>query len=235
MWYKEWLTVRHKLILMTAIYTLIGASVILIFGQYRSRFNEGLYDYWLSIASIATVFLGMLGGLDAFSDEVDKNTLSFLLTRPISRANIFRSKIWLYGLVMSFVFFFFNFLMLLLSHLTYQNTWTDLYNPPTIEFSSIFAANSLVLLGGWSGLTLSALVSIFTRSAMQTLFVTLVIAMVIFPVFFIINGLVFSSLVSIGVTRMGNLTSFLAMLIPEILLVGGLYRAGFVSFKRRVF
>ncbi len=247
MWYKEWLTVRFKLVLMIAVYTLFGGALCLVYSSRGTSYMK-LFDYWILIGGVITLMIGVLGGLDTFSDEVGKNTLSFLLTRPVSRRKIFLSKVGLYGLGMIIIYPLISFVIFLADHTPhYFNNYGYLNgNYCNQEFLGVAAAEminttnaiiatALVLLAGLGGLALSTLVSIFTRSAMQTLTVTLVILL---PFVVALAPAIQTTVYSIKFISFSNredVTDFLRIVLPEMLLVVGLYIAGFISFKRKMF
>lgn len=108
--YREWFSLRFKLLAWLAIYG--GWAILFLienvwFTPWRTRFffqdqnghqiYQSLFDQWLSNIAMITPVLALLGGVDLFSEEKSKQTISFLLTHPISRVRIYSLKLLLTG------------------------------------------------------------------------------------------------------------------------------------------
>lgn len=193
MFYKEWLMVRPKLLLAIGVYGLLGFSLVWIWGN-NYQTNTTMFLQWAQWSVVALVVLGILGGMDIVSDETDKNTLSFLLARPFSRDNIFFSKIGLNGLVLGGTYLVASGAVFVADQIPRtvsqtQQVWNGcaninvyagevLANPTPLQSAGIAAAIALTF--GLLALSLSSALSVFTRTAMQTLVftITVVVAMI---------------------------------------------------------
>ncbi len=98
MFYKEWLIARpkFKIITYTHLSLLWLLGVVLIY-QVISRPENltylALFDSWYQIGAFVTLFMAVLASADAFSEEFGKNTLSFIMSRPLSRNYLYSRKI----------------------------------------------------------------------------------------------------------------------------------------------
>jgi ABC-type transport system involved in multi-copper enzyme maturation permease subunit len=176
MWYKEWTTTRFKFYLWLGILALLGLMQLTVWspfnfyyaefsrtGQYPDLFwYTPLFKNWLGVSATATFFCALLGGADLVSEEVDKGTLSFLLTRPISRKQIYTIKI-----LTNLAAFAVAFSVVTLPILLY-----DQFQPRPTDLWEGLGYAGLILLGGAGIICLSGLVSVFTRNVLQTLAIT---------------------------------------------------------------
>ena len=136
--YKEWLTVRYKMLLALVTYTLLGVLSVI---AWTTAWKTSLMGIWLPVSLAGTCFMGALGGVDLISEEKDKGTISFLLTRPVSRARIYTTKIGLNVIGLASVYGLLTLIVLGLSYLpiTYDywdyNQQIQLHNQPAHTMS----------------------------------------------------------------------------------------------------
>jgi hypothetical protein len=144
---------------------------------YQSLFNE-----WLFNLGIVTPPLALLGGLDLFSEESGRGTLSFLLTQPISRTRIFTTKYLLTAGSLVCIVGLSSLLVLAGDRIpepVYNSRFTlnpcqpfdSCLVPATsqpIEFSSALLGLSLIILCGVLVIMGAGLCSIFCRSILLT-------------------------------------------------------------------
>lgn len=104
MWYKELFLVRAKQNIILGLYT----ATALLMWALRSDFttnntfldNQSIYNTWFRFAAVFVVVGAMIGGVDSISAEKNDNTLSFLITRPVSRLQIYGQKFLVNAVVM---------------------------------------------------------------------------------------------------------------------------------------
>lgn len=106
--YREWFYLKYKVLAWLIVYA--GWAVIFLFlhvwpNQMYVFFGDWgnfdvydtLFNKWLASIALMTPVLALIGGVDLVSEERNKNTLSFLLTQPISRTRIYVTKVLLNG------------------------------------------------------------------------------------------------------------------------------------------
>ena len=186
MWYKEWRHARYKILAALVLYTLI--SVQAISSWLSSDFQGVLIDRWWSPASLLMLLLAGLGGIDLISEEKDSGTLGFLLSRPISRTQVYRTKHSLNLIWLMVIFTVFTLLMLALSFLPVTNQyptygqyagWVSGREANYLYLFWAMACNLaqliFVLMLAVSLLCYTAFVSLFARSVIETLVMSLLI------------------------------------------------------------
>ncbi len=90
-WYKEWKAVRFKLMILSVVYGFV--SLLLLQNTNSTYYSMGLSNTWLGYGLVITIIGGVLGGVDLIAEEKATGTLSFLLTKPVSRPQIYAAKI----------------------------------------------------------------------------------------------------------------------------------------------
>jgi len=198
MWYKEWRLVRYKLVLWLlgfGFLTLAYLSQFLFFRRFEMLIYPGngqdnyttLFENWLKEIWNYLPILAILGGIDLISEEVGHHSISFLLSKPISRCRIYLSKISLNSLIFGGAIGLWSLVVLVIDRLPRSvdsQKWTvvkegaEVYggilgngvttSHPAELFPAFFSIVLMVLLGS----TITAmfgLISIFTRSVIQTL------------------------------------------------------------------
>lgn len=170
MLYKEWTTVRLKFYLALLIYGVVA----LILSTVWLPLNWGytgvkLFELWLTIGLLVSFFTAILGGVDLVSDEVDKGTLSFLLTRPIARTRIYSTKIGLNIAAFGVAFLGSSAVMLVIDRL----------QPSPVDLAEALGYTGLILMGGIGLICLTGLISIFTGSVMRTMAFTILLVLLI--------------------------------------------------------
>lgn len=194
MWYKEWLLARVKFLLMAIVmiaiaglFTSLSFSTLLT-TSYQNR-DSSLFNLWINLG-IALIALGaIMGGVDTISNEVDNNTLSFLLSRPLTRSRVYLTKLGINALWISVLFTVSCLYFLAIDQIPRQ---VGVYEPVTESNScgyAIYTGTKLVgfkladstplvtglfqtaaiVLIGCGLLCLNTLISLFTRNVTQSL------------------------------------------------------------------
>ena len=188
MWYKEWLVVRYKATLAVVIYTLVA---LLSLANWSSSSVTSLFGAWIPFSLVATLGLGALGGIDLLSDEKDKGTISFLLTRPVSRTRIYGAKILANTGPLALIYSVFTLIMLGLARLPIKHDSWDyemqrvVYNnvPARVTaFTESLALALVVILAGLAVICLTGFISIFARSVVETIIGTVLVVVVVVTV-----------------------------------------------------
>src|SRR5690349_7139796 len=145
MLYKEWITVRFKFWLWLALYGLLGLLSVTLLSPTRyyvaassDYIPSPLFSIWISVSTLVTIFAAILGGVDILAEELERGTLSFLLTRHITRIRIYTSKILLNvtGLAGSYILV--SLIILLI----------DRFQPNPINLGEALGSLALILLLG---------------------------------------------------------------------------------------
>jgi ABC-type transport system involved in multi-copper enzyme maturation permease subunit len=162
---------------------------------------------------------GVLGGVDIVAEEKANGTLSFLLTRPISRRQIYITKIGvnLAGILAPF-------LIGSLAVLGVDKVSTNLADNLLMV--------SLVLLVGVTTTCLSGLISIFARNTLQSMLLGLVITGSLIGSFFILESILSGLIWQIIPPTLP--AGFLLMVLLSGL-AAGFFGAGISFFNRKEF
>ncbi len=259
MLYKEWRAVRLKLLLVLGAYCLLAAYLYLSIPQSNEFFarpthfyfdNNAVpftipfYDEWLKYAGFISLGAALLAGMDIIAEERDKETLSFLLAKPLTRTRIFATKILLNTAAWVVIFLIISIVMFLIDQQPRVFTMEEFTRrenlPPLITTSQIMASTvtfgeALVKTGLWLLLgtavtCLSGFISIFSRSILYSLSISLAVLLTIFIAFALLSRNVF------GLYATGSYYKLSGALIPALaVLVIGLFGAGLFFFKRKEF
>jgi hypothetical protein len=249
MLYKEWTTVRTKFLLWVLIYA--GALGLFFEERRYSSYSEPMFQVWLGISYLLMAVVAALGGVDIIAEEKASSTLSFIMTRPISRARIYASKIGVNVAALAAACIPANLIVLVIDQLrptpvaVYQmvnetcgrNEWCSAWRQVGTEYQSTNALQSLgaiglILLFGIGIICLSGLISIFAANTIRAIFFTIpaLLLFVVLTVFLIscvspyyLNNPIWVSSV--------NLATGLIL----IAIAGGLFYGGLVLFKRKEF
>ncbi len=260
MFYKEWRTVRLKCGVWLLVYTMCGLSVW--FGTARSETvyassafrviasnippdtNNTLFQNWLLVSALATLFITVLGGIDLVSEENDKGTLSFLLSRPLSRVRIYTSKVGLNVIGLVGTYGLASLVMLGLDQMPRQIAYYrsdvvgECFETAETLVGSIPARTSnpgevlptllLITLVGAGIICLSGLVSTLTRTTMQTLAAMMSIMLVTSLLYGALANQMSWSFINFQVYQLSPL-----LIVPTVLLTLALFLAGVLVFKQR--
>src|SRR3978361_152574 len=90
--YKEWRHTRSKFVFVLIIYILAGMVVSTLLNPANIFTRLSIFHQWVIASVYITIGGAILAGADTIAEENGKSTLSFLLTRPLSRANIYTVK-----------------------------------------------------------------------------------------------------------------------------------------------
>ncbi len=186
MLYKELHQATRKFFPILLGYILVGLLFSTLLSPSRTASNNSIFHNWI----IATLFLTMgaaiLGGSDIIAEETGKNTLSFLLTRPVSRTNIYAIKFLVSATFLSVILLGTSLVMFLVEQLPqrYQSGWTPpggdtVYKfvyPDKMPAGEAFTCIAVILGIGLAVLALTTLISIFSRSALHAIVTTILIA-----------------------------------------------------------
>lgn len=185
MFYKEWKSVQMKFWLWLIVYGFFAAMYALfdqrfgLLGTYNQmapnsmgkvmmfgdiRYVTPLYQNWLNLFFYLTAINAVLGGVDAIAEEKSRQTLGFLLSRPVPRNRIYTAKIftnavglWAAGILASAV------------------VWlVDITGPKPFDIRFVIFTTLAFLLLGTMIICLTALISIYTHSAIQTLMISII-------------------------------------------------------------
>jgi ABC-type transport system involved in multi-copper enzyme maturation permease subunit len=256
MWYKEWTAVRSKFYLWLLLYFIIAFIYTMFFSPYRegsiyhtqqiysailrldptlpmrSFFPPPMFVNWGLISLALTVLGAILGGADIVAEEADKNTISFLLTRPITRQQIYTGKLLVNIAALTTASSVVNLGMLVL----------DQTNLRSLEFWLGLVVMFVIVLTGAVVICISGLVSIFARNTVESLLVTVG---VLFVLYILVGWYIFNLLFSLisntenavdySSTKVQNLSVIITLsgLGLVLLLIFGTYRFGLYFFQRK--
>lgn len=184
MFYKEWIAVRFKFYLMLGLYGLASLLTLVLWLSGRSFSGKAsLFYSWLTLNLIITLAAGVLAGAGLISEETGNETISFLLTRPLSRFRIYAGKILVNVLALVAAFGLVNGLMLGLSSLDprhHDAAWTVptfQAGEPGMVIQTLLMGITVVCLGG--------LLSIFIHNLMVGVIVNVIMTLIGFQFYII--------------------------------------------------
>ena len=97
MWYKEWIdTIKSRLIVLVLLFGLLDVFLLFMFADDHYRIKTtaaSVFWAWFISSTMILIVAGVVFNADMVSREIDQNTLSFILTRPLSRATIYHHKL----------------------------------------------------------------------------------------------------------------------------------------------
>lgn len=200
MFYKEWKSARVKVLLWLGLYSFFAfiycffatslslngwlrhfnpatlAVTNFTYNDYLSSlsFTDPLYQGWLAMFFFLTIINAVLGGIDAVSEEKDKQTIGFLLSRPVKRSRIYTAK-----LIVN------NAGLWVASSLASLPVWlVDVTGPKPFGLKLVFLGTIVILLLGTTVICLTALISIFANNAIQTLMISLAALLVLYLIWY---------------------------------------------------
>jgi ABC-type transport system involved in multi-copper enzyme maturation permease subunit len=256
MLYKEWRITRLKLVIWAIIY--LGATALFLQGHsQRPTYDEPFFQSWLGISALVMTAVAALGGVDIVSEEKASGTLGFLLTKPISRTQIYFAKIWVNILALAVAFVPFNLFLLgldqaiptpvrvaeFVTESCGENTWCSGWQERGTVYRSFDLFQGLGMLGmiflyGAGIICLSGLISIFARNTIQAIMLTIP-ALIAFLV--IVTSSITVSLGSglPGSPIVGSTWSFTTLNLSTPLILGGaiivFFYTGLLAFRRKEF
>lgn len=205
MLYKEWRSARQKYFLVLLGYVLVGLLVSTLLGPKMAFPSGSIFHNWVQWTLFVTIGAAILGGSDSIAEENGKNTLSFLLTRPVSRTTIFALKFLVSAACLSLIIAATSLVMFVVEQLpqNYKSGYMVWENdvPRMIETTitvekmsggEAFTCMAVVLGIGLVGLAFTTLVSIFSRSALNTIVATILIALGLVTLYAIIDAYFFN-------------------------------------------
>ncbi len=247
MLYKEWRSVRYKFWLYLGAYTVFAFLLTFVwsgynFGGYwrtseaatfnnhynpgwQSRYPGGIPIFldWLYISAAITAIGAVFGGMGAVAEEKDKGTLGFLLSKPVTRAQIYNTKIWLNvaGLLIAYA---------LITPVVFVIDQTG----PAPAALELLPVSLLVMLAGITVVCLTVLISIFAHNVIQTLTFSLAILIATVAIYIFVVGF-FSNSFFIEGHRLSTVDIMLFGSAGVAGLALIVYPVGLYCFERREF
>lgn len=249
MLYKEWLGVRLKFYMLLVLYGLAGVTVIYMWLPFRyaipmvrnlplypfqPTFVQPLFRNWLTFSLLSIIPIAVVCGVDTVADETDKGTLSFLLTRAVKRSRIYTAKIVLNITALVVAYISTSGIVLLIDHLHPKYFYTEGNSNPVFLLESVRLGDALgstlvVLLAGTTITVLTSLASIFARSTMHSLLLTVIVLLAGAVLFnHLIADIFYNSSARPLASNLPDIMWFLVLTL-------GLYAVGLFCFERREF
>ncbi|HEX2911407.1 MAG TPA: ABC transporter permease subunit [Chloroflexia bacterium] len=229
MLYKEWIIVRTKFWVSLFIYGVVGLLFSVLAYPFRDSINpHSLFYDWLWTCCGITVLTGILAGVDLVSEEIDKNTLSFLLTRPISREHIYRTKLGINAAAIAATFILSSLFVL----------WVDQLGSHPINLTTGLIGVIAVVLEALTMTCLSGLISIFARNTVSSMVIALATVTAGFFLLIVATNflqVVATDLLQIYPLRLEGPGGYGLVIIIMALVGAVLYLAGLTAFRRREF
>lgn len=249
MWYREWITIRYKFGLVQLLYTMLGFMLATFWNQSTTSDQARvapLFENWIMYSPFLILGAAVLGGADLISNETDKSTLSFLLTRPLSRVRIYASKIVFSSLALATTYGLSSLVMLAVDAIPRQRNliilvpnergaaFVNAGQVTSVPVDLLYAFGSILLitLGGIGVLCLTGLVSIFARNIMQTFIFT---AMVSGGLFFIYKETAEKWGISVSPSTFYHPESILMLALLVSVLAGIIFIVGIRAFCHKEF
>lgn len=224
MLYKELRAVGFKMMTLVAVYGCVCLTLILsrLPFQMGSSGNGSVLDIWFGVIAGLITFSGILGGNDLIAEEKGTGTLSFLLTKPISRSRIYANKIGVNLAVITVPFILATLPVLA----------TDVLTLHPIDWPQTLTSMIVLLTIGAVTTCLSGFISILARNTPQAMLITLLTVTLVFGAGWLLNqsllhieALVSRSLILTGLGLAGLLA----------LIAGGLFIVGAWIFNTKEF
>jgi len=241
MLYKEWLTVRIKVLMLAAIYTLIGVFVYITQPTVVNNCcTVPMLRHWFNYSFLVTMGAAILCGVEIFADEKSSGTLGFLLTRPITRRRIFMTKILLNLCALAVVFLVSSAVLFIINSIPRSITLEQYQfidgvittDPPvqifadTVGFEEALARTLSTLMEGLCFVCISGIISLFARSLLESL------------TFNILAGIIFGLVVNsmhVPFYFVANSQNELFIFLGLAVLAVGVFAAGLFIFQRKEF
>jgi len=242
MLYKEWRLVRLKMLMLAGIYIAIGLVVYVIQPNVVIRYNDPpMLSYWFIFSVLATLGAAVFCGVDIIADEKSSGTLGFLLARPISRTRIYMTKILLNLGGLAVVFLVSSAIMFIINTIPRNVTLVEYRlidgviktTPPvqifasTVGFEEALTKTFWILMQGSCFICISGIISIFTRSMLESLSLNIVAAIIFGFILGMINTAPFQ-------LDAGHRTELIAIASLAVLTVG-VFTSGLFIFQRKEF
>ncbi len=249
MLYKEWKMVRLKFFMLLVLYGLAALAVIYFWLPFRYATPlpanlppkpiqpypvYPLFRGWLNFSLLSIIPIAVVCGVDTVADETDKGTLSFLLTRAIPRSRIYSAKILLNITALVVAYISTSGIVLLINRFYPKYVYVEGNPNPVFLLESVRPVDALgsallVLLVGTTITALTSVASIFARSTMYSLFLTVIILLggaVLFN--HVIADILYNSSTRTLASNLPNIMWFLVLTI-------GIYGVGLFCFEHREF
>lgn len=188
MFYKEWLVARPKFLLIMLAFILAAGFITFISFLTGTSNQLSLFNMWLNFSMALAMGAGIMGSVDSVAAETNSNTLSFLMSRSVSRTKIYLSKLGVNALWVATAFGTTSFFMLMVDQMPRMASAYETTIGPcrviSMEFLGYVQANSTPI---WTGLlqigtaimvsfgvlTIGMLVSIFSQNVSISLLFTI--------------------------------------------------------------
>ncbi|MBN9391763.1 MAG: ABC transporter permease subunit [Chloroflexi bacterium] len=244
MLYKEFRAAGPKYLTITFGYVLVGLLVSTLFGPYRNFPSSTIFHTWVQWILFITIGAAILGGADTIAEENGKSTLSFLLTRPISRTRVYAVKFLVSAACLTAILVTTSLVMFLVEQLPQRFKTTQvMLNGDVVESSfdlekmpagEAFTCIVVILGIGLAVLALTTLISIFSRSTTNTIVTTLLVGFGLIAIY-AFTDLLFS--ISYRINRIFDIYHGLGLgdFFVLLALAVGLYWYGLKIFKAKEF
>jgi ABC-type transport system involved in multi-copper enzyme maturation permease subunit len=176
MLYREWLGARLKILVISAMFAATLLIMLVVWLSLKSNsLRTPFYNTWSSISIFLTLTSAIFCSLDLISEEVNKGTISFLLSRPVSRTRLFLTKFGMGIFVLFITYSVFAFLAYGLDRLiTFPNV--PLLDRPMAELQ-ILGMGGATLLGAFAIFALGSLISVLANNGVVTAGITLALTL----------------------------------------------------------
>lgn len=206
MFYKEWLVARPKFVLILLAFVLAAGFIASVSLLTDTSTQLSLFHIWLNFSMALAMGAGIMGSVDSVAAERNSNTLSFLMSRSVSRTKIYLSKLGVNALWVATAFGTTSFFMLMVDQIPrLASSYETTIGPcrfMSIEFLGYVQANSTPI---WTGLfqigtaimisfgvlTIGMLVSIFSQNVSISLMFTILSVFSVYVAGAILGSLLF--------------------------------------------
>jgi hypothetical protein len=246
MLYKEWTSVRTKFLIWLVLYAgVLGWYLVWRHQRLELELNtDPIFLYWMQTSWSVTILVAALGGVDVVAGEKSSGTLSFIMTRPISRTRIYISKIGLNVATLAAVFIPINLVALADDQvqptriLVIELVSNTMVRWNGIVYQSYDVVQGLELVGftmlyGITIICLTSLVSIFAPNIMRAIFFTIPVLGIF--IWFTSNMVMDTTpnYKDLMITWFGGMNLHNSLLL--LLLAASFFGGGLVAFKRKEF
>ncbi len=244
--YKEWRRTRLKFAVVLIIYILAGVVISTLLNPANIFTRLSIFHQWVIAAIFITIGGAILAGSDSIAEETGKNTLSFLLTRPLSRANIYTIKFVVNAITLSAVLVMTSVIMFFIEQLPQGfiegtlarvngTSYDQFYYVAVEKVTGGEALGDLAQIFGLGVvmLALTTLVSIFCQSTIEAIIATLLLTIGPLIILILIAGFLGSQIISPIYVSFINLGPIGGLILLG--LAAGIYVTGLRIFKSKEF